>query len=126
VPAYRYKDFSLSFKPHPLTGDVVRVYDKDAVNQSLKNIILTERGEIPFSDRGSNIKSKLFELMTPETSREIKEDILSAILAYEPRVIVDDVIITELPQENSISVSIVYRIRTLDELITFTIFLKRA
>ena len=43
-----YSDFDLSFLKHPNTKDITILKDLDAVKQSIKNLILTSRGERPF------------------------------------------------------------------------------
>lgn len=123
----RYKDFSMSFKPHPLTGDLTSVVDSASINQSIRNIILTMVGEVPFSEIGSSVKRRIFENFDAAVKRDIEEDIKLTIIKYEPRVVVNSVTLTaDDIQMNSIIVTIVYEIRTINDPVTFTMFLKRA
>lgn len=56
-----YSDLNLSFKPHPITGDITRKTDVDAVKQSIKNLISTNHYERPFKPSlGANLRGKLF------------------------------------------------------------------
>ena len=43
-----FKDLSVTFKPHPITDDLLVVKDKAAIFQSIKNLLLTRKGERPF------------------------------------------------------------------------------
>ena len=122
----RFKDLSLSFAAHPMTGDLVTVTNSAAVTQSLKNIILTRVGELGFSPMGSNVEDYLFSQMTPEVAREISDSLLVTILAYEPRVIVNSIVPVADVANYAISLTINYQIRTINEPVSFTIFLKRA
>lgn len=124
--ANRYKDLALSFKAHPLTGDLMVAVDAAAVTQSIRNIILTAVGESPFSDFGSTIQNRLFDLFSPENKRNIEEELTLLILKHEPRVIVKNVTVTESKENYSIQASITYQIKTIDEDVTFTVFLRRA
>ena len=57
-----YSDFDLAFIKHPNTKDVTILKDLDSVKQSIKNLILTSRGERPFNPNlGSGIRALLFE-----------------------------------------------------------------
>ena len=59
-----FKDIPLSFTAHPVTGNVKALTNRDAVKQSVKNIVLTNFYERPYSPNlGGNILSQLFENM---------------------------------------------------------------
>lgn len=81
-----YSDFLINFERHPINKDLVRNVNEAAVRQAIKNIVLTNRGEIPYQPtRGSNVRRFLFEQMTPQTAHDIKEDIIQAITNDEKR-----------------------------------------
>ena len=40
-----FKDISMTFKTNPLNGDLIALKDNSAIARSLKNIVLTGRGE---------------------------------------------------------------------------------
>lgn len=123
-----YKDFSLMFRPHPLTGDVTRVFDYDAIIQSAKILIMTNVFERPYSsqDFAGSIKAKLFALGGDATTRDIKEEITRVLIRHEPRVLVENVSVEEDGSNNSIVVGITIRIRTFEKSETFNLFLDRA
>lgn len=81
-----YSDFLVNFERHPINKDLVRVVNESAVSRSIRAIVLTNKGEVPYQPgKGSNIKSFLFEQMTTQTSHDIKEDIIQCITNQEPR-----------------------------------------
>ncbi len=125
---YTFCDISMDFVPHPLTGDIANLYDTDAINQSLNNLILTNRHEHPFEDYiiSSRIRSLLFELYDNGLDIEIKQEIFSTIINFEPRIYVDDIKIEATPTQNSIRVAISYHIKTFDKIEKFVINLDRA
>lgn len=122
-----FKDFSLMFRPHPLTGDITRVFDYDSVTQSIKLIIYTEFFERPFSSQGiaGGIRSRLFEINDQISRREIQERISQTILRHEPRVIIQSVNVKSTDNPNSVNVTITYKIRTFERSETFSMFLER-
>jgi len=83
-----YSDLNLSFKSHPITGDVTRTTDVDAVVRSIKNIVSTNAYERPFKPNfGADIRSMLFELDTTMFGHgRVAQKIANKIETYEPRV----------------------------------------
>lgn len=121
-----YKDFSIMFRPHPLTGDITRVFDYDSITQSLKIILLTSSYERPFSSQeiAGNLRKAIFSLAgEPDL---IRDQIVLAILAHDRRVIVQDVTVNEFPADNAIEISITYKVKTFEGSATFSVFLERA
>ena len=87
-----YADFGRDIARHPLTDDVVRKTNEDAVKESIRNIVLTNKGERPFQPNfGCDVRKLLFENYTPQTSTLIEQTIRSSIAAYEPRAEVTDI-----------------------------------
>src|SRR5210317_4693 len=57
-----FKDISLSFTKHPVTGDIAKLSDVDAIKRSVRNLINTNHYERPFHPKiGSDIRDALFE-----------------------------------------------------------------
>ena len=122
----QYRDFSLNFYPNPVTGDVSTVSDEKSIAQSMRNIIMTDRYEVPFQpDFGGNIRNMLFELASPFTLDTIKSDIKTAIENYEPRVNIVDLSVNFSNKEDGVNINIVYRARTSTSNISVNFFLKR-
>ena len=47
-PDPRYSDIVTGFTAHPLTGDVGRLTEDDAIRASIINCVLTRFGEVPY------------------------------------------------------------------------------
>lgn len=106
-----YSDLNLSFKPHPITGDITRKTDVDAVKRSVINIISTNAYERPFKPSfGANIRSMLFELDTSLFgSSRIGKEIAKTIETFEPRVTNVSVDIGEITN-NELNLTIQFRV----------------
>ena len=82
-----FKDLNITFKPHPVTGDLIVKKDEAAVKQAMVNLLLTSKGERPFQpDLGSNLRQILFNQLDSSTAAQIGENIRETIENYEPRV----------------------------------------
>ncbi len=85
------------------------VYDVDAINNSIKNILLTRRGSLPGKPTfGSDLDKLIFNQMDHITHSLIKTGVIESLRKWEPRVLVENVIIKEAPEYNRITVSIMY------------------
>lgn len=75
----------LDFRLRKLTnGDVVKVYDEDAINQSLLSLFNTIKGERFFNPTyGSNIPFLMFEPFDTVTANAIVSDIQDSIKTWE-------------------------------------------
>jgi len=106
-----YKDLDLNFTAHPVTGDVTRLYDENAIKRSVRNLLLTNNFERPFhSEIGSQIRAMLFEPVSPMMSGAIRRMIIDTITTFEPRVTLNDVIVTINPDNNAAYVSLTFTI----------------
>jgi len=91
---YIYKDLILFFTKHPLTADVSKVTDVQAIKRSVRNLVLTNKGERLFHPEiGGGVKGSLFENFTPIAEIELESAITHVIRRYEPRVMVEKVIV---------------------------------
>ena len=88
MPTFQtFKDLSIAFKPHPVTGDVATKKDVAAIRQSVLNLLYTRRGERLFdSQLGTNLINLLFEPLSELTAGLIRDEIIDVITSYEPRV----------------------------------------
>ena len=106
-----FKDISLAFTPHPVTGDIGVIKNERAINRSVRNIIETNLGEKPFDpDFGADIRSQLFELCDYGTASILEDQILTALQNHEPRI--DDIIarVEPFPDTHTLEVTITYDI----------------
>jgi len=106
-----YSDLNLSFKPHPITGDVTRKTDVEAVIGSIKNIVSTNAYERPFKPNfGVNIRSMLFELDTTLFGKtRVAKQIAETIEILEPRVTNVKITINEVDR-NELNMTIYFRV----------------
>jgi phage baseplate assembly protein W len=103
------KDIDLNFNINPLTGDLNRKTDSDAVKQALKTLLLVGLFEKPFIiDLNANIRGFLFENYLLNADKELEYTITKIIKKYEPRVTLKNVSARAIPDQNSIDIVIEY------------------
>jgi len=121
-----YKDFSLTMGMNPITNDIVAVTGEEAVKRSIKNLLYTVAGEVPFFPNfGSTINRLLFEPIDPITIINLESAIRACIEAFEPRVRIQSLVITPDVDELQFKVDITLRLVNLLAPITVSVFLKR-
>ena len=142
-----FSDFLNNFNKTPVGNQLGRVINQDSVNQSLRNIITTNVGERFFQPGiGSNVYKMLFEPLSVQEFRggaattTLEFMIRNAIEKNEPRVILADVQVQSAISErdslgqmyrsgavgeNSVIITITYRLINKVDLITFNYVLKR-
>ena len=110
-----FKDVSMTFKYNPLNGDLIALKNSNAIARSLKNIVLTGRGEKFFDPEfGSRVSESLFETLDEVTALAIQEEIEYSIVNYEPRVNLLNVIVQPNFDNNEYFVRISYIIIGVD------------
>lgn len=121
-----YSDFFTDFDKHPIRNTLLRKTNVDAVKQSLRNLILTDRGERPFQPKlGGHIRAMLFENITAQTFITMQEHIKDVIEAHEPRADVIDVVVAQTFNDHEVQVTIVFRVVNVQEPITLELLLER-
>ena len=121
-----WSDFDINFAPHPVSGDLGKLNNADAVKQSVKLLVLTQHYERLFQPfLGSNVTHYLFENFDPITSQVIKQDIEEVIDNHEPRADLLEVTIGENADRNELSATIVFRIVNEIEPVQLTVILAR-
>jgi uncharacterized protein len=122
-----FKDLSITFKKHPVSDDLVVVKDKAAIVQAITTLLLTNKGERPFQpDLGCDIRRSLFEPLDYATSGLIRSQVLDVLGKYEPRIEVDDIIVSPDEQNNGYDVELYFTIvGRNDEVIATEFFLER-
>ena len=122
----KYTDLDLNFRSHPFTKDILLKKGDNSIKQSVKNLVLTRKGEKPFHPEiGSHIYTHLFDNMTVDTVVNIKTTIEDVINTYEPRVVLSSVDVTANPDQNSYDVTIVFRLINESDPITVEFFIER-
>lgn len=121
-----YSDFHKDLTTNPFSKDLALKTDEEAVKESLKNIILIDRGEKLFQPSfGGNIRAMLFELNSPATIKLIQEQIKSTINNYEPRAQLIDVEVYSLIDDNKVAIKIIYALRNREEPLQVEFILER-
>lgn len=121
-----FSDFSSTFAKTPFGGDLARITNERAVNQSLKNLIFTDLGERLFQPFiGSDVRASLFNNNTPVNLNLLELQIRTTIENNEPRVILIDVKVEDGLNEHEVYITIVYALINNPEEITLNIILKR-
>jgi len=91
----KYIDLNLNFLKHPNSRDIVKRYDVDAIKNSVRNLIRTNRGEKMFKPFfGGDLRSMLFEPLTSANSEILKRKWNEMMKRYEPRARIDKLTIT--------------------------------
>jgi phage baseplate assembly protein W len=121
-----FSDFDFNFTQLPGTLDVAKKNNAEAIKQSIRNIILTNNFERPFDPNfGSQVSQLLFNNWTPLSKISLQRVIEDAIRNYEPRVILDEVIVNDRSQNNAIDITINFTIRNVNSPATMTITLEK-
>ena len=122
----QYTDIDLTFTAKPTSGEIYKKLDAAAVKQSIKTLVLTNSSEKPFRpDFGGQISKQLFELADRGRSSILKRNIIENISVYEPRAEVLDVIVTPQPDDNTLDVTIKFKVVNTEEQVEFTTTLAR-
>jgi len=99
----KYRDLEIFFKKNIDNSDISFVSNNSSIVQSIKNIVLTKKGERPFNNYfGTDVVNLMFEQPTPADMAFLSQDIKDILEQLEPRIIVDSVQIT-YPSENSVT-----------------------
>jgi phage baseplate assembly protein W len=119
-----FKDLSLDFTPHPVSGDVRPIVDDLAIKRSIINLITTSRGRKPFyPEYGCTINNFLFSNPDVFTKNNIKDSVYEALTSYESRIDVIEVLPTF--SDDGISLQIKYRIKNTSIISSITTTVKR-
>ena len=121
-----FSDLDLNFTAHPVTGDVARLYDENAIKRSVRNLLQTNNFERPFhSEIGSQIRALLFEPASPVLNTMLKRVITDTITTFEPRVVVNSVTVSSNADNNSLNVTLVFTIVNTVTPVTMNVVLQR-
>lgn len=112
-----YKDLSLDFTPHPISGDIRPVTNETAIRRSLSNLIRTRKGDRPFRpDYGSTIHKYLFDHGI-FAENELNKSLYDTIQKFEQRIVVTK--IESKFEGGGIDVTVDYIIKNINVVGTF-------
>jgi len=121
-----YSDFDKQLTQHPVSGDIMRTTNEEAVKASIKNLVLTDRGERPYQPNvGCDVRQLLFEPFTEQTRTAIKTLITQTIENYETRANLIGVDVYGDIDSNELNVSIVFNVINNEEPVTLEFVLNR-
>ena len=86
--------------------------DIQAINNSIKNILLTRRGSVPGIPRfGSELYTLIFSQLDSLTETVAKSMVLSALTEFEDRINVKSINLKQVPEYNRLIIEIIYTYR---------------
>ena len=110
-----FKDLSASFQTSPLNNDLIALKNESAIARSVRNLVLTGRGERPFQPiLGTGVSRLLFENMDKLTASAIRSELRTTIENYEPRVEINEIIVEPDFEGNAFHVTLQYFIIGID------------
>ena len=122
----KYSDFNFDFTAHPVTKDVAKKLNENAIAQSIRNLLLTNFYERPFKPQlGSNLKKFLFEPIDNITTSLIQDSIFQTLTNYEPRVMVREVVAVPNYEAQRYDVSVTFFVKNSTDALTINFFLER-
>ena len=87
-----YVDIPFFLSMNTFTNDFNVIKELSAIRQSVKNIVLTNKGERYFNDFfGCNITDSMFENFNNEMIISLQSRVANNLEIYEPRIVVNDV-----------------------------------
>lgn len=121
-----YTDLDFNFVRHPRSGDTSTRSDEEAIKQSIRNLVMTRNYERPFrSYLGSQVTALLFEPTTPLLGAMMERAISDVINNFEPRAELLGVECIVSPENNSMCVTITFKIRNTETPISVNLILER-
>ena len=105
-----YTDITPKISGNTLVG-YERVYDVEAVKNSIRNLFLCNKGSVPGKPfLGNPLNLELFELFDDTTAKNLETAITNEIEKFEPRVEVESVEIIQSLEMNRIIVTVYFSV----------------
>jgi len=122
----KYSDLDLDFGRNPVTNDVNELTNVEAVKRSVRNLINTTHFDRPFHPEiGGDVRTLLFEPMTPLTALNLQRKVEEVLVNFEPRISLVQVAANPNPDANSYDLSIYFYVIGTTELVQIQTFLER-
>lgn len=122
----QFSDINLLFTANPVTGDLTKKVDEEAIKASVKNLISTNNYERLFHPEiGCQIHGLLFENFYVVTKEIMKKTVYDVINKFEPRVAVLNVAIDENLDLNGLDVEVTFLILNTERPVTLNTTLTR-
>ncbi len=121
-----YRDFDLTFKPHPVTGDLGVRTDVNAIFQSIRNILFSMSEEVLYNpEMGGNVYGMLFGPADALTKVNLQTAIEESIRTYEPRCDLKSVVVTEFNGGTGYQATVIFYMLNNPDAVEITIPLRR-
>lgn len=122
-----FKDLNITFKPHPITGDLTVTKDEAAIKQAIINLLLTNKGERFFNSRiGSSLSSLLFEQLDFATAALVNAEIENTLRFYEPRIEILSISTEPNFDDNGFDIELVFEVTGREDIpVAINFFLER-
>ena len=121
-----WADLDLSLTKHPIKKDIMPLKDDNAIKNSVKNLLISNFYERPFSkDIGANLRALLFEPADAITEISIRENIRRVIRKYEKRVLIKNIKVQNMDDQNAYRITVSFKIKEDDTRQDVEIVLRR-
>lgn len=121
-----YADFPMKFEVNPMGGDLLRHTNESAIKESIRNLIMTNRGERLFQPNlGSDIRQMLFEQNTPDVLMILKDKIKDVIKTHEPRAAIEDLTVSSEMDTHSVTINISFYVLNRQNPVSLHVTLER-
>ena len=122
----KYSDIPIAFSRHPVSTDLSRTVEFEAVRRSVRNLILTNKYERLLDPKiGANVNALLFEPMSPETTITLHNTIEETIRNYEPRALLSNILVTPDYDRQTYYITIKFSLKYTNQTTTLELFLDR-
>ena len=121
-----YADIFNNLDKHPISDDLAVKTNENAVKQSIRNLLLTDKGERLFQPNvGADIRKMLFENITPQTITVLEQMVRDTLETYEPRANIIEVVVSGNEDSNRVSISILFNVINRQEPVSIDVVLDR-
>ena len=121
-----FTDFNNSLAIHPIKKDLAVKTDVEAVKQSIKNLVLTNKMERPFQPTlGCDIRRALFENISPATIVFAKQAIVETLERHEPRCNIINIKASADDENNALYITIVFSVINSNDVNELNLVLER-
>jgi phage baseplate assembly protein W len=121
-----FKDLDLNFTRNPVTNDITKIEDINAIKRSVKNLVQTNFYERPFHPEiGCGVRELLFENYSPIIGIFLKRKIGEVLTSYEPRISLSSIKLEDDPDRNRLVVSIYFYVQGVPDPVVVETFLQR-
>jgi phage baseplate assembly protein W len=122
-----YSDIDCTFTTSPTTKALYKKTDAASVRQAVKNLLMTNRGSIPFRPYfGGDLEGMLFSLSTELNESDIEDTIRLTIKNHEPRAEVREVTARFNEDTYSLKVTLVFGVVNTQKVVTMDLTIARS